>query len=173
MEAYPPEVEHQMQQLYRRLNERDRRAYAAVEVAKLGYGGASYIYKLLGCDSKTVKRPLNAVNRIYRHPQPVLMDVFVNRVAGEKKSLADKGLEAAFIEVLEEHTAGDPMRPEVRWTNLACWDIAEALADAGYPVSRNSVRYLLKSNGYVKRKAQKSVAMGHHVDQNTQFENIR
>ena len=56
MEAYPPEVEHQMQQLYRRLDERDRRAYAAVEVAKLGYGGASYIYKLLGCDPKTVKR---------------------------------------------------------------------------------------------------------------------
>ena len=56
MEAYPSEVEQQMQPFYRRLNERDRRAYAAVEVAKLGYGGASYIYKLLGCDPKTVKR---------------------------------------------------------------------------------------------------------------------
>ena len=45
-----------MQQFYRSLNERDRRAYAAVEVAKLSYGGASYICNLLGCDPKTIKR---------------------------------------------------------------------------------------------------------------------
>ena len=91
---------------------------------------------------------------------------------GEKKSLTRKGLKTAFLELLHEHTAGDPMRSEVRWTNLACWEIAEALAHVGYPVSRNIVRHLLKSNGYVKRKAQKSLAMGRHADQNAQFENI-
>lgn len=56
MKAYPLQVEQQMQQFYRSLNERDRRAYAAIEVAKLGYGGASYICNLLGCDPKTIKR---------------------------------------------------------------------------------------------------------------------
>lgn len=56
MKAYPLPVEQQMQQFYRSLNERDRRAYAAIEVAKLGYGGASYICNLLGCDPKTIKR---------------------------------------------------------------------------------------------------------------------
>jgi hypothetical protein len=43
----------------------------------------------------------------------------------------------------------------------------------GYPVSRNIVRHLLKSHGYVKRKVQKSLAMGGHADQDAQFENIR
>ena len=56
MNAYPEAVEQHMQQFYRSLNERDRRAYAAVEVAKLGYGGASYICNLLDCDPKTIKR---------------------------------------------------------------------------------------------------------------------
>lgn len=65
------------------------------------------------------------------------------------------------------------MCPEIRWTNLACWEIAEALADKGYPVSRNIVRQLLKLNGYVKRKAQKSQAMGRHIDQDAQFKNIQ
>ena len=69
------------------------------------------------------------------------MVVFVSSVVAEKKSMTDKGLQTAFLETLKEPTAGDPMRPEVRWTNLACWEIAEALTDAGYPVSRNSVRY--------------------------------
>ncbi len=56
MEAYSAAVEQRMQQFYHSLNERDRRAYASVEVAKLGYGGASYICRLLGCDPKTIKR---------------------------------------------------------------------------------------------------------------------
>lgn len=56
MNTYPPEIEQTMRRFYNSLNEKDRRAYAAVEVAKLGYGGASYIGGLLGCDPKTIKR---------------------------------------------------------------------------------------------------------------------
>lgn len=65
------------------------------------------------------------------------------------------------------------MRAEVRWTNLACWEIAERLAGVGHQVSRNIVRQLPKLHGYVKRKAQKALAMGRHPDQDAQFENIR
>jgi hypothetical protein len=56
VQCYPEEVERQMQELYRSLNERDRRRYAAVEASKLGYGGVSYISALLGCDPKTIRR---------------------------------------------------------------------------------------------------------------------
>ncbi len=55
-ERYSEDVERQMQELYGSLNERDRRRYAAVEAAKLGYGGAVYIAGLLGCDVKTIRR---------------------------------------------------------------------------------------------------------------------
>ena len=54
MEAYTPQVEHLMQRLYHSLSEKDRRRYAAVESAKLGYGGLSYISQILNCDPKTI-----------------------------------------------------------------------------------------------------------------------
>ena len=47
-----------MQKLYKSLNERDKRRYAAVEAAKLGHGGLTYISQLLNCDPKTVQAGL-------------------------------------------------------------------------------------------------------------------
>ena len=64
------------------------------------------------------------------------------------------------------------MRQEVRWTDLTYEQIADHLAEAGTPVSVPVVKQLLKKHGYVKRKAQKSKAMGSHPDRNQQFENI-
>jgi hypothetical protein len=81
-------------------------------------------------------------------------------------------LEENFLRVLQDHTAGDPMRQEVRWTDLNYEQIAGHLAEAGTPVSVPVVKQLLKKHGYVTRKAQKSKAMGHHPDRNQQFENI-
>ncbi len=56
MDGYSVELEQQMSRLYRSLNERDRRRYAAVETAKLGHGGMEYISRLLGCDPKTIRQ---------------------------------------------------------------------------------------------------------------------
>jgi hypothetical protein len=94
-------------------------------------------------------------------------------VVGEKKLIRlGNGLEQAFFVVLDDHTAGDPMREQVRWTNLSRQEIANRLAGQDYPVSRNIVQQLLKKHRYVKRKAQKALAMGGHKDRNAQFENI-
>jgi len=81
-------------------------------------------------------------------------------------------LEENFLRVLHERTAGDPMRQEVRWTDLTFEQIAGHLAEAGTPVSVPVVKHLLRKHGYVKRKAQKSKAMGQHPDRNQQFEQI-
>ena len=58
MQPYPAKVQRLMQRLYKSLNERDRRRYAAVEAAKLGHGGLTYISQLLNCDPKTVQTGL-------------------------------------------------------------------------------------------------------------------
>ena len=59
IERYPPETEQRMKTLYKSLNEKDRRRYAAIEADKLGYGGQTYISQLLGCDHKTLQRGLD------------------------------------------------------------------------------------------------------------------
>lgn len=58
LRPYSAEVEQRMKRLYKSLNERDRRRYAAIEANKLGYGGQTYIVQVLGCDFKTLRRGL-------------------------------------------------------------------------------------------------------------------
>jgi hypothetical protein len=75
--------------------------------------------------------------------------------------------------VLEDHTAGDPMRTEVRWTNLSRRQIAGRVTELGTPVSRHVVSQLLRRHRYRGRKALKKRTMGpRHPDRNAQFENI-
>ena len=47
-----------MKRLFDSLKEADRRRYAAIEAAKLGYGGVEYIAAVLGCDPKTIRTGL-------------------------------------------------------------------------------------------------------------------
>ena len=85
----------------------------------------------------------------------------------------DPALEANFHKVLEDHTAGDPMRADVKWTNLSRRQIAKKLGELGTPVCRDVVSQLLRKHGYRRRKAQKKKTMGpRHPDRNAQFENI-
>ena len=62
--------------------------------------------------------------------------------------------------MLEDHTAGDPMRAEVKWTNLSRGQISRRLGKLGTPASRQVVSQLLRKNGYRKRKALKKKTMG-------------
>jgi hypothetical protein len=82
-------------------------------------------------------------------------------------------LETNFLEVLGERTAGDPMREQVKWTDLTRREISRRLAERGTPAGKRVVKQLLKQHGYVKRKARKNQTMGpRHPDRNAQFENI-
>ena len=85
----------------------------------------------------------------------------------------DPALEENFLKVLEDHTAGDPMRLDVKWTNLSRREIAKRITAMGTPVSRDVVSQLLRKHGYRRRKALKKKTMGpRNPDRNAQFENI-
>ena len=77
-----------------------------------------------------------------------------------------------FLNVLGDHTAGDPLRAGVKWTNLSRRQIARQLQALGTPASKNVVSRLLREHGYRRRKPQKKRTMGEHVDRNAQFEKI-
>lgn len=74
--------------------------------------------------------------------------------------------------MLREHTAGDPMRPEVRWTNLSLKEMSRRPSEQGTPASKRVLRPLLKKRSFVKRKAHQTLAMGGHPDRDAQFQNI-
>jgi hypothetical protein len=169
IEAYPKEIEVQMQELYNRLNEKDRRLYAGVEASKLPYGGISYIAELFGCSRETVAKGIKELAEEETLPQ--------NRSrhdGGGRTPILEKTIDIndVFLDLLREHTAGDPIDEKVKWTNLTRSQISKLLEKKGFKVSRNIVKKLLKKNGYVKRKALKKKAAGGHVDRNEQFERI-
>jgi hypothetical protein len=59
MDGYTEGLERLMRRLFDSLKESDRRRYAAIEAAKLGYGGIEYIATVLGCDPKTIRLGLS------------------------------------------------------------------------------------------------------------------
>lgn len=106
LKPYPKEIETQMQELYSRLSEKSRRLYAGVEALKLPYGGISYIADLFGCSRDTVSVGIKELATAETLPK--------NRSrkagGGRKSALAKQpDMNAVFLQVVKEHTAGDPM----------------------------------------------------------------
>jgi hypothetical protein len=75
-------------------------------------------------------------------------------------------------QLLQEFTAGDPMREGVLWTNLSLRELSRRLIGMGTPASRRTIRRLLRKLKIGRRTARKKKTMGHHPDRNAQFENI-
>lgn len=149
---YEQETELHMQEFYNRLPEKSRRLYAGVEASKLGRGGISYITRLFCCSRNTILRGIKELG------EKDMLDPGSNRKkGGGRSSILKKQVEinTVFLHILKNHTAGDPMDEDVKWTNLTNADITSLLAKEGFKVSRNIVRQLLKKHGYVKRKALK------------------
>jgi hypothetical protein len=81
-------------------------------------------------------------------------------------------LAANLRQLLQEFTAGDPMRAGVLWTNLSLRELSRRLIARGTPASRRVIRRLLRKLKVGRRTARKKKTMGHHPDRNAQFENI-
>ncbi len=188
MEAYSPEKEERMRNFYNSLNEKDRRRFAGFEALQFGYGGRNYIAGVLGCSRNTVSKgalevsglPRKQVEECIREKgkkRPKKKKCRIRKKGGGRKPYYTKmgqKLDEKFLEVLREHTAGDPMDEKVRWTNLTHNEIIKALwLDHDLVVSRTVVRKLLKKHGYRRRKAQKRLGFKKDIaNRNEQFENI-
>jgi hypothetical protein len=79
---------------------------------------------------------------------------------------------AHFQQVLADHTAGDPMKPNVLWTNLSLQAIADRMAHLGTPIGPDLVAELLDHFKMGRRQALKNVTMGQTPERNAQFETI-
>lgn len=158
-----------MQQFYHSLSEKDRRRYAAIEAVKLGWGGITYISQLFGCDYYTIRFGIEELDN-----ESAMNISKIRRSGGGRKSAFEtiEGLDATFLKVIAQHTAGSPIDEQVKWTNLNRSEIAGLLKSEGVAVSVTVVDQLLEKYNYRKRKAQKRLPTGEHPQRNEQFENI-
>jgi hypothetical protein len=155
MTPYPESTEQFMRKLYETLSEKDRRRYAAVEAQKLGHGGITYIAKVLGCAQSTIAIGIKELTEL---PAGSSYDPRIRRPGGGRKRYDEShpGIDEAFLDVVKDNTAGDPMQENVLWTNLTRREIAQRLEEAhGIQVSETVVEQLLKKHDFTRRKAQK------------------
>lgn len=166
---YDEATEALIRKVHERLSEKDRRLYAAVEALKFPYGGISYISQLLGCSRDTIRKGIRELEL-----EEDLLPDRDRKPGGGRKGALDSipDIDEVFLDILEKHTAGDPMDEKVKWTNLSVKQIEEGLREKGIRVSRNIVRKLLKKHDYAKRKALKKKATGSSENRNEQFEII-
>ena len=172
MQPYPPEIEQAMKKYFVSLNEKDQRRYAAVEALKLGYGGQSYVARVLGCSERTVGRGMVELRQM---PEDAEFDPAIRKAGGGRKGymLHHPDIDAQFLDVLREYTAGDPMDEQVVWTDLTPGEIADKLEKAhGVKVSKSVIHKLLEKHHYRRRKAQKKQTLKTVPQRNEQFAKI-
>ena len=173
IQPYPQEIERTMKKYYATLSEKDQRRYAAVEAMKLGQGGQVYIARILGCNERTVHNGLVELAELPDEPE---YEAAIRKIGGGRKRYDERhqNIDAQFLSVLKEHTAGDPMDEKVVWTDLTPQEIAKMLdQDHQVNVSKSVVNKLLKKHNYRRRKAQKKKTMKSVAHRNEQFDNIK
>jgi IS30 family transposase len=156
VKSYPSEIEQEMKKFYQTLSEKDKRRYAAVEALKLGHGGIVYLARVLGCHRSTINTGMAELKRL---PEDSGHEQRIRKSGGGRKPYAETWpeIDAKFLDVISEHTAGDPMDETARWTNLSPREIADRLAQQhGLEVSVTVTRKLLDKHGYRRRKIQKN-----------------
>lgn len=168
MESYKKEVEEFMVCFYNTLSEKDKRRYAAVEAKKLSHGGIKYISKLLGCDENTILRGLKDLSS---NPSN---EFHIRKKGGGRKRALDiiNSIDDVFLEVLKDHTAGNPMKENLFWTNLTQEEISKGMKEKEINISVTVVKQLLKKHGYVKRKQQKKKTKKSCEGRDEQFKKI-
>ena len=150
-----------------RLDERERRLFAAAEARSAGYGGVSAVARATGIARSTIDRGLKDL------AAPDRAGSKVRRSGGGRPALtrADPTLLEDLRGLLESTTLGDPTRPLI-WVSKSHAKLALALEGLGHRVSATRIPQLLERLGYRRQVNRKSLEGGHHVDRNAQFEHI-
>jgi len=168
--TYSPAIEAQMQRYYQSLSEKDRRRCAAIEAVKIGHGGISYIHRVLGCVRQSIRLGIAELS-----DTEAMSEDRQRAAGGGRKSAFEtiEGLDAAFLRVIERHTAGSPMDDSIKWTHLTRQQIADRLADEeAISISVTVVDQLLDNHQFRRRQALKRKATGSNPARNEQFEKI-
>jgi hypothetical protein len=163
---------HQINVLLSRLNEPQRRWFAALEAMHMGHGGKQLMAQVTGLSPTTILRGCNELRAdLVDCPDQHLRASGGGRPAAEVK---DPRLEDTLETILTSETAGDPMgrRPKAKRSSLR--HLSAVLKKKGHPASRPTVAKLLRKLDYSpKVNARRVEARGATpVQRNKQFEHI-
>jgi hypothetical protein len=166
--VYHEDVQRKMRNVYNSLSEKDCRRYAAAEAIKLGYGGVAYIARLFGCSRESIDHGIAELDYLDEDP----VGGRIRRPGAGRKKTEEKQPE--IIEqvrgVIQDRTAGDPMRENVTWTDLSPVEIVERMElDCDVSITPPIIRRVLDLLGFRRRKIAKILPGKEVPDRDQQF----
>jgi hypothetical protein len=156
-----------MNLLLSRLDEHQRRWYAAVESQRVGRGGAVLLTQITGMDDKTIRRGRQELARS-------LADRPVERIrlpGGGRPPVGgkDAGLIPALEALVAPETAGDPMGA-AKWMRSSLRQVSRRLGELGRQISHQTVGRLLEGLDYgLHQNVKRREAGEAHPDRAAQF----
>ncbi len=154
-----------------RLDEQQRRWFAALEASRLGRGGPQLVAQITGLSPHTIRRGRRELGAgLAERPTDRVRTPGGGRPAREAQ---DPALVPALEAVLAEETAGDPMgrRPKAKRSSLA--HLSAMLGTEGHAASRPTVSRLLRQLGYSpKVNARRTEVRSSPPERDAQFAHI-
>src|SRR3989440_5014101 len=160
-------LEQKWQDTLPELNEKQRRHYAAREAKAYGFGGVAYFSRVTGLSRDTINQGIKELES-----GKALQGSRIRRPGGGRKKLEQH--QPQLVEAVEtEANPKTDKRVVVKWTSHSIAHIAEAVTKRGFTVGLETVRRILKDNGYALKANKKDIEGGtDHPDRDEQFRHI-
>jgi len=162
-------TKNRIEKMFPMLDERALRRYLAIEANGLGHGGITDVSNLTGVSRTTITRGIKELEN-----ESAEKIVRIRKKGGGRKKVIDSqiGIEKQLNDLLESNTVGNPENP-LKWTAKSLRNLADALENAGFKVSHDTVGKILVNLGYSLQMNKKCLQVGSmHPDRNAQFEYI-
>ncbi|NLI99305.1 ISAzo13 family transposase [bacterium] len=145
------------------------RRFAAAKALEIGWGGVSKVSDMTGLSRKTIDKGVQELENEDELEQPERL----RKPGGGRKKAENKDptLLSDLEDIMKESTAGDPMSL-LKWTYKSTYAIAEELQLKGHDVSHDTVRRLLKRDGYSLQANKKTLEGKSGPERDNQFRYI-
>lgn len=145
------------------------RRFAAAKALEIGWGGVSKVSSITGLSRTTINKGIQELESDEELKKP---EKLRNPGGGRKKAEnKDPTLVNDLEDLMKESTAGNPMSP-LKWTYKSTYAIAEELQLKGHDVSHDTVRRLLKEDGYSLQANKKTLEGKSAPERDSQFRYI-
>jgi len=169
-EDHPDKIlHHRMNVFFSRLDEQQRRWYAALEAQRLGHGGAALVSQITGSHVDTIRRGEEELEKDLEG-RPIDR---VRLPGGGRRRMEEQTptIVTALETVVEDRVGGDPMGTK-RWVSHSLRHVTQELQGREYDVSRMTIGRLLRDLDYSLQANCKRFTGDPHPDRDRQFRYI-
>jgi hypothetical protein len=160
-------LRRRFRRIWRHLDERARRLFAANEAMHQGRGGISRISRVCGLSRVTITKGTHEIGG-----EPLPAGRIRRPGAGRPRyETRDPALPSALEGLVEPLARGDPQSP-LRWTCKSTRALAAELTRKKHPISHEKVAQFLRDMNYSLQSNRKTEEGADHPDRDAQFEYI-